>query len=230
MQLVRDFFILGLPIDTSLGKLHFIKVKEYPEFIQYLPYIQMEKFEFVDFLCKTVELDKDILNQMSYVQLIHETQKAVELYEMYKAFFRLCFKDDVFDKITNDDELLFYKQLIFDMNVVRYIPKNPNPEIEKFNEYKRKMASSINVSFESIVSSVMLYYHGDVNELTVYQLHALFARISQFKNYEIMSIARLFSSEVGNIPMWFEHVDLLDKEQKTLEDSMRKAKELGFIQ
>lgn len=231
MEDIRDLYILGQPIDTNIGKIHFLTVKEYTEFTKYIPYLEAEKFEVIDYIKK---LDKSVgktLEDASFLEIIHGLKNALELYSMFKGLFQLCFKNDVFDLIGSDEEFEHYRDLIRKMNGVQHEVKNPNPEIQYFNDLKKKYdkkKSNGNISFESIYTSVWLQSGINPNELTVYQLYALFSRITQFKNYDTTV---LYNSVSGEVPIeaWYKHVDILNSDDKngdtTFEDFSREATE-----
>jgi hypothetical protein len=43
MMDIKEFYILGLPIETEIGKCHFLKVKEYPDYFMDLQIVSMTK-------------------------------------------------------------------------------------------------------------------------------------------------------------------------------------------
>jgi hypothetical protein len=216
MENIKEFYVLGQPIETDIGLAHFIKLKEYPEFIKYSPYLNLEKFEIINLI---KELDVDIakqLNDVPFVNIIKELKSVMEVYEMYKKLFMLVFKDDVFDNIENDEQLEFYKILIRQMNCVVYEKKNPNPEIERFNQLKKmynKSKSDGEISLESMITSVWLSLGSDVFDLTVYQIYALFNRVSQFKNYDTTTLYNSVSGEV-KIDGWYKHIEMIENKDE----------------
>jgi hypothetical protein len=225
MEDIRELYITGKPIDTEIGQLYFIKVNEYDEFVKYMPYLDLEKFEVINAIkTKDSRLAKHLSN-ISFVDIIKVYYDIFELYEMFKGLFKLCFKEDVFDKVMDDVQFEYYRSLIRKINCINHEKKNPNPEIERFNQYKReydKKKSNGGLTFEAVYTSVGLFRQ-DVDDLTLYKLYAYFNRIAQMKNNEAMTLYNSVTGSV-NVEAWYKHIDLLAVEEKTtLEEYSRDA-------
>lgn len=203
MDNIRDFYILGLPIDTEIGKLYPTLMKDYPELMNYVGILTFDK----DDLIKGLEV---IINQTKELQPILDYANAVGLfdfiisfkddeyessflrqpYEQYKKLFEFCFKEDVFDKVKSNDELIYYTNLIKEVNDIKYEKPNPNPEIAKFDMLKKKLqeAKGETITFEAMYTSVLLSSGVHPNEMTIYQFNKAFDRIGHFKNYETTTL------------------------------------------
>lgn len=211
----NEFYILGEPIDTSIGKVNFLKVKDYPKLMKLIPYLNLEMWEIIKYVESKDKQLGEYLSKFNYITMIYILQDTFDIYSKLNELFNLCLEDknDIFTKISTDEELEYYKNLIRKMNCVTYTPKNPNPEIEKFNNYSRMLKSKNDLSFESMYTSIMLYMGMPINDLTIYQLNALFARINQFYNFEISANARIQGSE-GDIEPWYKSLDVNKGEEK----------------
>lgn len=225
MENIKELYVLGQPIDTKIGQLHFVKVKDYPKFVKYTPYLELDKITILKAIAK---IDKDIVKEMkdvSFLTLITELKDVFEVYDVFRDLFLYLFEEDVFDKVESDEDLEYYKDLIRKMNNLSHEEKNPNPEIQYFIELKKKYKqnkSNGEISFESIYTSVWTHLGISPDNLTIYQMYALFSRIGQFKNYETTTLYSTVSGEV-KIEPWYKHIDLNKKdEEKTSLDEFTK--------
>jgi hypothetical protein len=228
LQNVKELYILGQPIETEIGKLHFVKVKDYPKLLRYVPYIDIEKN---DILREIAKIDKEIANSikdLSFLTLIKELRNVFDIYNVYEEMFLFLFRDDVFDKVESDEQLNELKKLIRKMNNIPYEEKNPNPEIQRFNDlkklYNQRKSAGGGITFEAIYTSVEVETGENPDDMTIYKMYALFSRISQFKNYDTTILYNSVSGKV-DIEVWYKHIDLLDNEAKktTLEEFSRNA-------
>jgi hypothetical protein len=217
LQNIKELYIFGQPLNTRIGQINFIKLADYPLLMQFVYYLDVQKFEIINFLQeKKLPIARFVyLNNLSFLNLIKELKNDIELYQVYKALFILCFKEDVFDFIENDEEFDYYRDLIKEMNVIQTIKKNPNPEIERFNTYERiyNRSKGLDITLESIITSVWVL---GINpfELTIYSLYALFNRISNFKKYDASVIHSILG---GKMHMWFTPMGSEEKEEETLD-------------
>jgi hypothetical protein len=112
------------------------------------------------------------------------------------------------------------------MNSLPYEEKNPNPEIQYFIDLKKqleKQRSNGGLTFEAIYTSVWTMLGQRPDDMTIYQMYALFSRIGQFKNYDTTTLYNTTSGQV-KIDPWYKHIDLMEEEKKTtLEEFSRNA-------
>jgi hypothetical protein len=226
MQDIRELYILGQPIQTNIGKLHFIKVKDYHRLIQYIPYLDIEKQDIVRAISK---IDKDVadsIKDVPFLVLIKELREVLDVYDKYEEMFLFLFKDDVFDKIENEEDFNYYKDLIRKMNNLPHEEKNPNPEIQYFNDLKKqleKQRSNGGLTFEAIYTSVWTALGQCPDNMTIYQMYAMFGRVGQFKNFDTTTLYNTVSDQV-KIDPWYKHISLMEEEKKTtLEEFSRNA-------
>lgn len=222
----KELYILGQPIETDIGTLHFVKVKDYPKLLRYSQYLDTEKFEIIRAISK---IDKNIANNLKdvpFITLITELKDVFELYDVYEEMFLFLFKKETFSKIKTDEELEYYRNLIRKMNSLPHDEKNPNPEIQYFMNLKKmydKQKSNGGLTFEAIYTSVWTQTGVCPDDLTIYQMYALFSRIGQFKNYDTTTMYNTVSGQV-KIDPWYKHIDLMEEEKKTtLEEFSRNA-------
>jgi hypothetical protein len=229
LENIRELYILGRPIETELGIIHFVKVKDYTSIIKYIPYLQLQKFEILDAIAK---MNKDIaedLKDVPFIDMIRELKDVFEVYNMFEELFLFLFKDNVFDYIETDEQFEYYKKLIHEMNCIPIEEKNPNPEIQYFINLKKQLErqrSKGGITFESIYTSVWATTGKEPLDMTIYSMYALFGRIGQFKNFDTTT---LYNSVSGEVPIepWFKHIDLMnsDEAKTTLDEFGRDAQQ-----
>lgn len=229
MQNIEELYILGESgetIETPIGQLHFIKVKDYAKLMQYVPLLYLDK---KDLLMSIKDEYKDLFKDMQFIDIIkYFDSKEYPLYQQYKKLFILCFKEDVFDLIKSDEEFDEYRQMIIKMNCINYEKPNPNPEIEYFNKLERMMRERNGevITLKSIITSVGLY-HQNPFELTIYYLYALFDRIANFKNYDTTTLYKTVDVENKiQINSWYKDnttkTELNDKDNELINNNLNK--------
>lgn len=233
MQNIKDFYILGQPLETKLGKIRFLKVEEYPLISKYTSYLNLEKCDVLLFLREfedkfppnTLKSFEDL----SFVELIHALEDVIELGKMIREFFILLFGSNVFDLILTDDEYDEYRELIMKMNCINYEKKSSNPEIEYYNRLKRMYKSKKggdDLTFESIYTSVWFALGHEPKELTIYQLYSMFHRVAQFETHHTTVLYSTVAEKV-KIEPWYKHISISDdKEQVTFEEFSKNANDL----
>lgn len=198
--------------------------KEKKDIINELGTILMNKKEKGEITLEEIKDAISVWTELGLLELINNCFYK----EIYNELFKLCFKkDDMFAEIKNEADFELYRDLIRTMNCISYEKPNSNPEIEKFNNYKRlyNEKSGGGVSFEGIVTSVEAFTGKDTNVMTIYKLHSLFNRISQFKNHDSTTLFRT----VADIKVidWYQDTKKDEKEEvdektkKVIEDFMK---------
>lgn len=225
MENYKELYILCEPINTPIGDINFLKVKDYPLLLNYVPYFKLQKFEVIDKIRETSKELADHYQEKQFIEIIRELSSVYELETAYSELFYLCFDKDVFDLITTDEQLEYYLNLIKDMNCISVEKKNPNPEIEYFNELKRMMDKQKNsgITFEAIYTSVWKEIGERPKELYIYEMYSLFDRIAHFKNHDLTALYSSVSSEV-KVESWYKSTDKDKKQELTsLEELQSKS-------
>lgn len=217
MQDIKEFYILGLPIETPIGNCSFVKVKEYPELFTQLNVISITKDQIIQSYGNT-DVDKQVVELLKTMSLYEIILTSEELRDVYVKLFAKLFDDEkAFFQITNDS-FEYYRRLILDMNCIKEEKINPNPEIQKWIEKSKKFKQqqSGGLSFADIITSVAMFSgmtFEQVNELTLYQLYGSFQRIAFFKNYDTATLFSTVSVEKIDIESWCKHIDMFTEEQ-----------------
>jgi ABC-type uncharacterized transport system ATPase subunit len=71
------------------------------------------------------------------------------------------------------------------------------------------------ITFETMYTSVWLYIGHVPDELTLYQFHALFSRVAQFKNYDTSTLFATVSKD-AKIDPWYKLVNILEENEKKI--------------
>lgn len=194
----KELYIFGrfYPIQTKIGKLYFTKVKDYPKLMSLYPYIDIDK----DYFAMMLKIDK---NSFSFLDTIKSNELLKNLYLGLKKLFFFCFKEDVFDLINNDEDFEYYLNLIREINCIPHKKHSLDPEVEYF-ERLSQLAKERNgeiVTLKSMITSVWAYVDNPY-ELTIYELHALFDRISYLKQYDTTVLFKTVDPKI-NIVNWY---------------------------
>ncbi|MGM7720493.1 hypothetical protein [Metabacillus sp. Hm71] len=221
-----EFYILGEPIETEIGKCEFIKVKDFPDYFQELQFMSMSKEEIAyqySKLNKKGEIDELIQRIKSCPSIYEVVTNIDELFELSQAYMKVflrVFEEESISKITkeNFDEL---RKLILTMNCQKEDKINPNPEIQRALERSRrvKQQESENLTFSDIVTSIVGFNgltYENIKEMTVYQLYMTFYRIAQIKGYDTSTLFATVSTEKINIESWSKHIEMFEEEKHTI--------------
>ena len=193
------------------------------KFFEYSELLTLQDFQFKEKLLTVYEEESfikmlegnhifDLMKNIKTAYPIAENVFTI-WYDRYVELFEFLFHEDVFHKIQNADEFEYYRDLILEQNGMDFKKPNPNPEIQRmddmWNLIQRKKGGI--PTFEDKVSSVLLFYGGDILNLTLYQLDALYSRAIKYSSWTANLIGRMFSSE-GELENWF-----INKESKVAE-------------
>lgn len=220
MMDMKEFYILGLPVDTPIGHCNFLKVKDYPDYFMSLQIVGLTKNHIIS---KYSELNKDGSLDEFMLELRNSDmfEIAMGIPELHEAYLKL------FNKLFNDENILFdvtkenfdyYRKLVMTMNCLKEEVINPNPEIQAAIERSRRVKSQEGekLEFSDIVTSVVGYNgltYSDINEFSLYQLYMTYYRIAQFKNYDTTTLFATVSADKIKIDSWSKHINLYEDEK-----------------
>lgn len=235
MENARELYCLGHSdgIDTRVGKIHFIKVKEYALFSKHVSFLLLEKRDIEDYIKALIQGDSRFESLYTFTEnsdlltIIKALKESMPgIYEGYKKLFEFCFKKDILEEIEDNEEFVRYIDIIKKINCVSHKKANPNPEIARFEEMKREYEEKKRgrVTFDSIYYSIWLAVGERPDEMTLYDFYSLFSRIGQFKNYDSTILFKTVTNEV-NVEPWAKHIDILEDSEKktTLKEFSEKA-------
>ncbi len=234
MQDIKEFYILGLPIETEIGNCQFIKVKEYPDCFNDLQIISLSKSHLI---YKYSQLNKggllnDFIKELEKLTLYEIAVNIPELQESYYKVFTKVFGSEETLDFVNQDNFDYYRKLIMTMNCLKEEKINPNPEIQRALERSRRVKAmeSEKFTFADMCSSVVghngLTYQS-INEFTIYQLYITYYRIAQIKNYDTTTLFKTVSNDV-KVDSWSKHINLFEEENHFV-DYKKFKKQTGSV-
>lgn len=241
MKNIESLYILERPIITDIGILYPFTVKEYPEFMEFIGIILLDKRDIIISLKKMIS-DNDqlqyllnLIKDLTLFDIIMLGKKGIffkEIYDQYKKLFQYCFREDVFDKIKTNEEFEYYMNLIRKFNAVDYEKPHPNPEIERRNIIKRLLQKNKGeaITFEAMATSIEAVEGRDVGDMTLYKFTKMFERIAQFKNYDTTTMYHMLSNDVKIEPWYKTIVKNEDQYSYITEEQLQKAKKQGRLQ
>ncbi len=221
---IKEFYILGLPINTPIGECHFLKVKEYPDYFMNLQVVALTKNHIIS---KYTELNKDgslseFIEELHKVNLFEIVLGIPEIKEAYDRMFDKVFgQDEIITQIENENDFSYFRNLVMTMNCLKEETVNPNPEIQRALERSKRVKSqeADKIDFADMVTSIVGYNgltYDDLNNFTIYQLYMTYYRIAQFKNYDTSTLFATVASDKINIESWSKHINLFEEEKHTI--------------
>ncbi|MED1123316.1 hypothetical protein [Bacillus atrophaeus] len=230
----KDFFFLGKPINTEIGELDFIRLKEYPDYISALNMMKMSKKEIIREHSKFNEdgsLDALIieLKKRSLFDIVHSL-----LPEFSEAYFKVLsrvVKDP--ESLQTIDKKIFnnIRKLILDMHCLTEDKIIDNAELQEFHDISKtlKQQDSQNdlKDIASCVAAFNGYTYEEISEMTMYQLYLSYYRMSEVMNYNTSTLFATVSPDV-KVGDWSNHVDLYKEETYHLDSKEAKNIEKLF--
>lgn len=223
MMDIKEFYILGLPIETDIGQCEFLKVKEYPDYITDLLTLSMSKEQII---YKYSEINKngelnELIDQLKISTLFEIVTDIPNLNQSYFNLLVKLFGNEDVVRSINRENFDYIRNLVMKMNFQKEEKINPNPEIQRAIERSRRVKSQDNdkLEFSDIVSSVVGFNglsYKDINEFTVYQLYMTYYRIAQIKNYDTSTLFATVSSDKIKIDSWSKHINPFEEERHSL--------------
>lgn len=225
MEAIKEFFILGLPVETDFGKIHFIKLRDYQTHFMDLELMSWNKAKII---YKYIEINKNgeldgLIETMKELDLYDIVAGTPELRESYHNVFLKVFDDKSAIDLIDRDSFEYYRKLILDMNCIKEENVNPNPEIQKHLERSKrvKQREREKVTLADICSSVVAHSGVSYNELldwTIYQLYMTFFRIGQFKRHDATTLFSIVPTEKKiDVESWSKHINLYEEESHVID-------------
>jgi hypothetical protein len=162
---------------------------------------------------------------IKYNNFINELQKQLEELSSFK-------KLSVFDRIQIPKEFDEYCKLIKEMNCIKIEKSATDSELayyDKLTQIIKEKKGEI-ITLKSMITSVGLYRQ-DVLEMSIYDLHEYFNRISCFKNFDSSIIFSTIPSEKPYKITSYWFTDTQTKKTKlTDEDKEMLNSHMGMVQ
>lgn len=120
-EISQDLFILGIPVDTPIGKCHFLKMKDYNEYAAYLDLIKMSKNEIVyrySQLNKSGELN-NLIEEMKKLPLFDIVNQLPNFNEAYSEVFKKVFQNDTVFELIDRNNFNSIRKLFLEMHCLK---------------------------------------------------------------------------------------------------------------
>lgn len=234
---LKEFYIIGEPIDTPIGQCEFIRVKDYPSYFMDLQIVSWTKDQIY---YKYSQLNKDgslneFLDELKKISLYETIVSIPEIKQAYLNVLVKVFGDEEIINQITEENFNDYRKLVLDMNCLKEEKVNPNPEIQAAIERSRRVKQRENepLEFADIASSIVAASGGigykDLGDMTIYQFYMTYHRIAQIKNYDTSTLFATVSSEKINIESWSKHIDLFEEEKHAIShDEFKKTTGSAF--
>lgn len=220
MNDLRDFYILGLPIETSIGECHFIKIKDYYKFAQYLNLVRMSRDEIAYslFSANQTESSKEV-KKLTLFEVVTQLPLFTEAY--HKVLSKMFNDEGILEKVTHEN-FTEIRKLILDMNLLKEEKINPNPIIQKAIERSKRLKSleSSELNLTNMISSIVAFGSSDYEKIvnwTIYQVYMTFLRIALLKKYDTSTLfATVDPDHAKNIEDWSKDIEIFEDDNHTL--------------
>jgi len=228
----KNMFIFGEPIETRFGIIRYLTYKEYLKYLPYLSLISQNTLHLY-YQFKRIYKEKGILNDEKTKTALEQMKKS-SLYEiiitreeMLGAYILVAqlvldLNEEInLEKIFGTEEdFMFFRKLIMDMNVLTEEEVSPNEEIQNAIERSRrvKQKETEQQSFVDMVTSIVAstnHSFEEVCKMTVFQVYATYARIGAIYNYHASTLFATVAEKV-KVESWNKHIDLFAQESDVL--------------
>lgn len=229
MENNKELYVFGLPIETGLCSVRFLK---YIDYIQLLPELSAISLNVLHlyYQYRKANVDDDpkidaILEEFKKESLFNIVQNEENLLTAYEKVFKLVIgEDDIVERILSNEELFMeYRALIMDMNMLTEEEVNPNPEIQEYIEAGRevKQLDAEKQSYSDIISSIVVgigVEYSSIADWSVFQVYATYYRLGAFKNSDVSALFATVSDKV-KYENWQKHIDLFENEKSGMKMS-----------
>lgn len=216
----EDLYILGIPIKTSIGYCHFLKVKDYPRLIEDLNVVSLTKLHYIHAFKKNNE-DAEAIEQIEQLDLLSIVANLPDVFDAYQRVFNHFFKgEEVINNIQTVEEFEYCRNLILKFSCIQEEIVNPHPEIQESIERGRRVKASKSggLKFSTIVTSVSAIgkkNYEAIREMTLFQLYMDFYRIAQEINYHTSTLFATVAEKV-DIDDWSKTINMFEEEKHGL--------------
>lgn len=231
MNIDKELFIFGEPVETEVGLIRFLTYKEYLMNMGALNLISMNVlhiyYEYKKMIDENNKEALDLLEELRGDSLFNIVRANKIFYGAYIKIFSLVLDENDEETIEKSMETLFdheelfmeIRELIMTMNFLSEDEVSPNPEIQMGIEMGRKAKSSDKdrQTPTDIITSIVAGTPNsfkDVNEMTVLQVYSTFYRLGAFKSYDTSTLFATVSTE-AKIESWAKSIDLFNREDSS---------------
>lgn len=225
----KNLFIFGEPVVTQFGVIRHLTYREYLTNLPQLSLITQNTLHLYYQFKKIYKNTKDesinqALKEIREASLYEVVISMEEILSAYVKVIQLVLdmneNIDIKFIFSSEENFMFFRKLVMDMNVLTEDEVSPNEEIQRAIERSRrvKQKDTETQSFVDIVTSIVASTSNsfeDVCNMTVFQVYAIYARIGAIFNYQTSTLFATVAEKV-KIESWNKHIDLFNKESDVL--------------
>lgn len=234
MQIDRDEFIFGLPIDTEYGKIRFLKYIEFTKYKVETYLFNQNVLHIYYMYRKDAEGDKEkieLIEPLKEAKLFELVYGLPQFKQAYVTLLGLVLDMNGFDSETlnqiveeilnNEEKFNYYRKLIQDMNLLKEVDVSADETTQKYIEMARQAKDENGQpnSILNIIASLAVatsHRFEELANMTVMQVTAMYYKLNQFKNYETSTLFATVSNDV-KVESWSEIPDLFKPESLTID-------------
>ena len=226
MKINKTKFIIKKPVELEYGTINFLDIEQYIDYQAELGIIPMNNLHLYyayKKLMKTSskeELEKlKILKDTELYKIVISDDYMISCY--FKIFTLVTdFKEgySIESVFESEERFMTLRKLIMEMNLLKEEKVFKNEELQEGHEMRKQMESIQNgesQSIEDIITSVVAstsQSFDSVCNMSIYQLYALYARVSAIMNYQTSTLFATVSPS-KTLESWAKHIDLLAQDE-----------------
>ncbi len=203
----------------GLGEIHPIKLKDYDEFVQYATVLQVSK--------KTMKLDEDdsvsnfdlllgcIAQDESILYFVTGLLNLVtgKHFHFSTEENRVVFTDTDYSVKLSYDNYDAFRDTVMKQNLIFEKKVYKNPAVQKWADkvMEARSKNSIKVTTEDMITTVHAITGTSfevIENYTIYQLKAVFERVSKVKDYDTSIQARLAGNDKTDVQPYMAELNM----------------------
>ncbi len=203
----------------GLGEIHPIKLKDYDEFVQYATVLQVSK--------KTMKLDEDdsIANFDLLLGCIAQDESILYFvtgllnlvtgkhFHFSTEDDRVVFTDTDYSVKLSYDNYDQFRDIVMRQNLIFEKKVYKNKHLQEWAEMalKERSKNSIKVTTEDMITTVHAFTGTSfevIENYTIYQLKAVFERVSKIKDYDTSIQARLAGNDKADVQPYMGELNM----------------------
>lgn len=240
-----DDFIFGEPIQTKYGLVRFLKYKEFSSLKIELHFINLNVLHLYYLYMKNAKTDEEKgqieeIKKKSLFEIVKDSKQLVSCYilVLQKVLDINGYTDNHMSAViksifTNEEDFLFYRKLIQDMNFLIEDEVSPNPEIQKFIDKKNHLKSRKQKKDENPITNIVTSLvcgtsltFSEIGEMTLMQVNASYQKLNHFKNFDVTTLFATVSKT--EIESWNEPITSMSEEKSGM-DSNQFSSQFGSM-
>lgn len=226
LERLREFYSLGLPVETEIGVCHHMLVRDYPKFYPDLAIISKPALFFIQEVKADNEKNGNLtelqLKEFDSYSLIDFVATFDSIQNSYKRVFDHMFQDnDVINKIETEEQFEQIRTIVLDLSYTLEEYINPNPIIQRSIERSKRLkaAEKGKLTFNDVVSAVSVVSgktYQEIVDMTVFQLYLDFKRIDTYlENISGVILTAGVKEQIKHRD-WSDHIDMYEQDKHAL--------------